>query len=189
MTTSPTSKIEGNTITDLWTSNGGGIGILVGTRDGGTHGDNTIKKNKVEGTLFVYTADVGGYDGVGIVLFTDIPGPGDLTGNKIEGNKIDLISDTPGTVNVNGIELTDGRPTSVLRGVISGNTVKKNKIGTIGGDGIVVTGSPGNTFEKNKIGTSGGAGIFDDTVGTGTGSTDNTYKKNKCDTSSPAGLC
>lgn len=184
-------KIEKNEITDLWAANGGGIAIFVGAFDGGSYSGHTIKKNEISGTVTVLPGDYGGYDASGIVLYADFrwgrAGATALTGNKIEKNEIDLVSDTPGVVNVNAIEITESAV--IHTGVISGNTIKKNKISDIGGSGIVVTGSPGNTFEKNKVGSSGVFDIFDDTTGSGTAGTGNTYKKNKCATSSPAGLC
>ncbi|MEX0825256.1 MAG: hypothetical protein WD184_00625 [Acidimicrobiia bacterium] len=182
--------IDHNTLTDLWTFCGGGIGILAGGFDGGAHGDNEISHNEVSGTLHVSSGDCGGYDGTGIVLFADFrsgrAGATSLSGNTIHHNTVELVSDTPGVVNVNGFELTDTRDTVP---VITGNNLSHNQVPSIGDDGFTVSGAPGNFFGFNKIGVSGGFDISDDTLGAGTGGTANTWDKNRCDTSSPGGLC
>jgi len=147
-------EIDGNVITNLWTLNGGGIGILVGTRYGATVTGNTITNNKISGTLSVYPADSGGYDGTGIVLYTDFrwgfPG-GIVTGSLVEGNEISMVSDTPGVVNFSGIELTDTRGDD-NNPAIYGNQVTYNSVKSNSRIGIYVSaGTTGNNINFNSI--------------------------------------
>jgi hypothetical protein len=186
-------KIRRNKIVDLWTLNGGGIGILIGgNNEEGSFEGNVVSNNEITGTLQVCNCDSGGYDGTGIVLYADFRwgrgGAEELTNNRIRKNEISLVSDTPGVVNVNGLEITDTRDTPEPA-VIFGNVVKKNDIEGVSGDGIAVTGATGNLFKKNDIEESGGFDASDDTTGAGTAGTANTWDDNDCDTSSPAGLC
>ena len=105
--------ISHNDILDLRTFNGGGIGILAGSRFNGIVNDNTISHNKISGTLHVDPNDGGGYCGTGIVLYADyrwgFPGADEIAHNRIVQNKISLTSDTPEVVPVVAIELTDTR--------------------------------------------------------------------------------
>lgn len=124
-------KIEHNEIIDLQTLNGGGIGILIGDnslRTGGIFG-NVISHNTIKGTLKVWSGDGGGYDGTGIVLFSDERGSRvgaeSIHNNMVSFNKISLTSDTPGVVDVNAIELTDTQNIEDTN-LIFDNTVKKN---------------------------------------------------------------
>jgi hypothetical protein len=184
-------QIKKNRILDLWTLNGGGIGILVGGNDGDAHLGNVISRNKILGTLKVCSCDHGGYDGTGIVLYADFrwsDGADELTQNRIRKNKILLMSDTPTVVNANGIELTDSRD-DPSPPVIFGNRVTDNDIKGVSGNGIVVSGTPNNLFKKNDIQDSDGFDAFDDTTGDGTAGTANIWDDNDCDTSSPAGIC
>ena len=102
--------IEHNKIEDLWTLNGGGIGILVGGFDGSMIHSHVVSHNDVRGMLQVWSGDGGGYDGTGIVMFADFrfgrPGPSSISGNTIEHNKVELVSDAQSVVNANGIEVT-----------------------------------------------------------------------------------
>lgn len=108
-------EISHNTIKDLRTSNGGGIGILAGCVLGGDSGDNVISHNEITGTLHVYSLDGGGYNGTGVVLYADFrwapayPGADAIAYNRVVKNKISLVSDTPDVVDVCAIELTDTR--------------------------------------------------------------------------------
>ncbi len=106
-------EITHNTITNLRTRCGGGIGILVGDYSGGIVTDNVVSHNTIRGTLHVSNGDCGGYNGTGIVLFADFrwgsPGAESIEYNRVVKNKVSLVSDTPTTVNVAGIELTEAR--------------------------------------------------------------------------------
>jgi len=104
-------EISHNVITDLRTANGGGIGIIIAERLGGTVSDNVVSHNKIAGTLHVWEFDGGGYAGSGIVLFADFrsgqPGAVSITGNRVVKNKVSLVSDTPAVVEVVAFELTE----------------------------------------------------------------------------------
>ena len=54
--------ITHNTILDLRTNNGGGIGILIGDYLGGTVTGNVIAHNEIRGTVRVPASDGGGYN-------------------------------------------------------------------------------------------------------------------------------
>lgn len=70
-------QISHNVITDLLTRDGGGIGILIADYLGGEVKDNVVSHNKISGTLYVGgwyedpDQEQGGYNGSGIVLYTD----------------------------------------------------------------------------------------------------------------------
>ena len=105
-------NINYNTITDLRTRNGGGIGILVGDYLGGTVNDNEISHNTILGTLHVYSGDGGGYAGSGIVIYADFRwggvGAEAITNNFVTHNSISMDSDNPAVVDINAFELTEG---------------------------------------------------------------------------------
>ena len=104
-------EISHNTITNLRSANGGGIGILVADASGGIVSDNIVSHNTISGMLHVAPCDGGGYDGTGIVLFADWrygrAGAFSIDDNHIVKNKISLASDNPTVVNVHAIELTE----------------------------------------------------------------------------------
>lgn len=106
-------EITHNRITDLRTRSGGGIGIIVADRFGGTVAHNLISHNKINGTVYVDPEDCGGYNGSGIVLYADfrwgMAGSQALKENRVVQNKISLVSDTPDVVDVVAFELTDSR--------------------------------------------------------------------------------
>jgi hypothetical protein len=157
-------QIRDNQITDLWTLNGGGIGILVGANDGSTVQDNIVSDNQIDGTLYVYSGDGGGYDGTGIVLYADYRWAylgGTIADNVISGNDISMISDTPGVVNISGIELTDtsgndGSPS------ISNNQVVWNSVHANSDDGIAVSAgtATSNDINFNDIYGNTGLGLW-----------------------------
>jgi hypothetical protein len=105
--------ISHNTITDLRTRNGGGIGILVADYAGGIVSNNIVAHNKISGTLHVYPNDGGGYNGSGIVLYADFrwggAGADEIKDNRVVKNKVSLVSDNPDVVDVVAFELTDTR--------------------------------------------------------------------------------
>jgi hypothetical protein len=104
-------EISHNSIMDLRTRCGGGIGIMVADFSGGTVVDNVVSHNKIYGTLHVSEGDCGGYNGSGIVLFADFRwealGADSITGNRVVKNKVSLVSDTPAVVDVVALELTE----------------------------------------------------------------------------------
>ena len=106
-------EISHNTISDLRTRNGGGIGIMVADYTGGVVKDNVISHNTIAGTLFVHPDDGGGYNGSGIVLYADFrwgrAGAEEISNNRVVKNKVSLVSNTPGVVDVAAFELTDTR--------------------------------------------------------------------------------
>jgi hypothetical protein len=106
-------EISHNTITDLRTRNGGGIGILVADYSGGVVEDNVVSHNKVTGVLHVHPNDGGGYNGSGIVLYADfrwgMAGAEEISNNQVVKNTVSLVSDTPNVVDVAAFELTDTR--------------------------------------------------------------------------------
>ena len=105
--------ITHNTILDLRTSCGGGIGILIGDYAGGTVTGNVIAHNEVRGRVRVPSDDCGGYRAPGIVLFADWRYPGDagatITLNRVVKNRVLVSSDDPALVTVEGVELSDTR--------------------------------------------------------------------------------
>ena len=124
-------KIRFNDITNLWTLNGGGIGILIGDNHitGGAVMNNVVSFNKISGVLAVLPGDGGGYCGTGIVLYSDSrrgPAEDDISGNRVTRNKVSLMSDTPGLVDVVAIELTDTANSDPA--VVFGNTIGFNDL-------------------------------------------------------------
>jgi hypothetical protein len=187
--------IEHNKITDLWSRCGGGIGIIVGGNDGVTSVvDNVIDHNDVKGTLFVSPSDCGGYTGVGITLYADFrygrPGAPTISNNNIDHNKVDLVSDTPAVVDVDGIEITDTRADDNYPAV-PGNSIAHNDIKGAPAIGIWSSaGTSGNAFTDNKVKGATDLSCQDQSIGAGTAGTANTWDKDKGDTpSDPAGIC
>ena len=123
-------KIRRNTITDLRTRCGGGIGILVGDYSGGVVSGNVVSHNKISGVLHVSDGDCGGYNGSGIVLFADFrwggAGAAEIKDNRVVKNKVSLASDTPEVVDVVAFELTDTRDDGNLDCVIYDNVIGFN---------------------------------------------------------------
>jgi hypothetical protein len=105
--------ISHNTITDLRTNNGGGIGILIADFSGGTVSGNVVSHNKITGKLHVDPADGGGYNGSGIVIYADFrwgwAGAVEISNNRVVQNDVSMVSDTPGVVDIAAFELTDTR--------------------------------------------------------------------------------
>ena len=121
--------ISHNTINDLRTRCGGGIGILIGDYNGRNIQDNVVAHNKITGTLHVSAGDCGGYNGTGIVLYSDSRfgrvGAASIAYNRVVKNSVGLASDTPTVVDVAAIELTD---TSELVGVIHDDAIGFNDL-------------------------------------------------------------
>ena len=108
-------EITHNTITDLRTRCGGGIGILIGdyaaTPDGIT--DNVVSHNTINGQLNVPEDDCGGYSGSGIVLYADFRfgriGATSIEFNRVVKNKVDMVSSRPALVDIVAFEMSDTR--------------------------------------------------------------------------------
>lgn len=143
--------ISHNQITNLRTACGGGIAILVGDFSGGTVQDNIVAHNVISGTLLVSDGDCGGYNGTGIVLFADFrgtrTGADSISFNRVVKNKISLVSDTPGVVDVAAIELTDTRDDSSLA-VIVDNAIGFNDLR---GTTLQIALTPENLDDVNDI--------------------------------------
>lgn len=198
-------RIEKNTIRDLWTLSGGGIGILAGSASGAQAKNNVVSRNRILGQVYVNPDDCGGYDGTGIVLYADHRWGrtgGDVSGNWVAKNKISLSSDTPDIVDVIAIELTDtsGGGTDITDNKISKNDIEDTSWG------IFLTGACYNVILKNEIEDSDHVGIMldedscynllvkNEVEGSGEVDikdlgTDNVWKDNECDTCYPEGLC
>jgi len=162
-------QIRDNQITDLWTLNGGGIGILIGANDGSTVQDNVVSDNQISGTLSVYSGDGGGYDGTGIVLYADfrVYSGGIVTNTMVSGNDISMVSDTPGVVNFNGIELTDTRDSDGNPASVYGNQVTQNDVLGSSGNGVLVSaGTTDNHINYNNIDGNQGYGVLYSGTGT-----------------------
>lgn len=106
-------QVAYNEIIDLRTLNGGGIGILVGSRLGLDITDNLVAHNKINGTVYMGAGELGGYNATGIVLFADFrwgaAGASSIAYNQVVKNKIALKSEKPSLVDVVAVELTDTR--------------------------------------------------------------------------------
>jgi hypothetical protein len=143
--------ISHNDIVDLRSRNGGGIGILIGDYAGGTVENNIVSYNNISGTLFVYPADGGGYNGSGIVLYADFrwgaTGSHGIKNNTIVHNKISLVSDTPDVVDVAAFEMTDTRDDENFA-VIIDNVVGFNDFR---GTAIQIVLTPENLGDSNDI--------------------------------------
>jgi len=119
--------ISHNEINGLRTMNGGGIGILLGSRAGDTADNSLVSYNRIRGTLSVWSEDGGGYNGSGVVLYADFRwgglGASQITGNRVTHNTIGLVSDDPEVVDVVALELTD---TSGASDIICDNAIGFN---------------------------------------------------------------
>jgi len=106
-------QIRHNIISDLRTRCGGGIGILIADRTGGTVEGNIVEHNKIEGTLYVDPSDCGGYDGSGIVLYADFRwgrmGATSIKDNFVLHNSASVVSNDKDVVDIVAMELTDSR--------------------------------------------------------------------------------
>ena len=125
--------VANNKIINLYTSCGGGIGILLADRGNGTVIDNLVEHNDITGTLFVDPDDCGGYAGSGIVLYSDrrwsFEGTQSIHNNFITRNSVSLVSDNSTLVDVWAFEMTDafdGSETPYDDERISDNAVTHN---------------------------------------------------------------
>ena len=121
--------ISHNEIVDLQTDCGGGIGILIGDWQATPSGvvDNLVAHNRISGTLYVAPGDCGDYAGAGIVIYADFrwgaPGAVALAYNRVTKNRVAIVSDNPGLVDINAFEMTDTRH---VPGVVFENAVGFN---------------------------------------------------------------
>jgi hypothetical protein len=108
---------------------GGGIGILISDRNGGTASNNVVSFNKITGTLKVADGDPGGYSGNGILLLADFrgsySGAKDIEQNNVIKNKVNLTSDNPDAVDVAAFALTESENTTGVN-VIHDNVIGYN---------------------------------------------------------------
>lgn len=106
-------EISHNTIKDLRSACGGGIGILISGYDfeGGVVTGNIVLHNKISGSLHVPAGDCGGYSGAGLVHFADFrigsTGTESFRTASFVDNYVSLLSDTPDFVGVVALELTE----------------------------------------------------------------------------------
>jgi len=120
-----------NVFTDLRTRCGGGIAILVGDYAQREVRNNIVSHNVIAGQLHVSSTDCGGYNGTGIVLYSDNRfgrlGAKTITDNGVVLNRIDMTLDDPRSggnpVDIVAFELTD---TSLSDTVITGNVIAFN---------------------------------------------------------------
>lgn len=153
-------EIGHNDIVNLKTRNGGGIGILIGDFTGGTVGNNVISFNNISGTLYAGgwyedpSAEKGGYNGSGIVLYADFrwgsAGALQINNNKVTHNKVSMVSDTPNVVDIAAFEMTDSRDdvAAVPYPVIFDNSIGFNDFrGTV----LQIVLTPENLSEYNSI--------------------------------------
>jgi hypothetical protein len=168
-----------NEIVDLRSSNGGGIGVLVGDYMGGVVTDNVVSHNKLSGTLHVASNDGGGYNGSGIVLYADfrwgMPGSQAIYGNRVTKNKVSLASDNPEMVDVAAVELTEATAVPLANPVVYDNAVGFNDLrGTE--LQIVLTpetlDNPANAISKN-LGENRGKGLHPSVFNPGLGKVKN----------------
>lgn len=125
-------QISHNTINDLRTLCGGGIGIIVGDFGGRDVLSNVISHNRISGTLNVALDDCGGYSGTGIVLYADYrnsrSGAQAISDNRIVKNKISLTSNAPNVVDAVAIELTEAEAPDPADHVITDNAIGFNDL-------------------------------------------------------------
>jgi hypothetical protein len=145
-------EITHNDITDLRTSCGGGIGILVGDYNGGSVTDNVVSHNRIHGTLRVADDDCGNYNGSGIVVYADYRwgrlGSTQIAFNRIVKNDISLTSDNPSLVDVVALELTEASAAPLAAHVIHDNAIGFNDCR---GTTLQVVLSPEDLADVNSI--------------------------------------
>lgn len=154
-------SITHNVINGLRTSNGGGIGIFVGTYTLlSTANDSLIAHNKITGQVIAPCGEQGGYSTPGIALMSDgrQDPAGPVTGNRIIKNKIslELVLPDPTTCTIIpnemvcvGIELTDFALYTGPLPDLKGNKVGFNDVrGVIG---IPIALNPDDTVANENV--------------------------------------
>lgn len=131
-------EIRRNRIKNLRTRSGGGIAVFIGDFEATPAGitENYVVDNKIYGTVYVSTGDIGGYNGGGIGLYADFRGPDGfgavaMSNNFLGNNKVSLISSSPGLVPVVGVELSEKDNPVPAGYVIQDNYIMLNRLGTI----------------------------------------------------------
>ena len=148
-------QVTDNRIVDLQSSNGGGIGILVGGVSQNWQGDivgNFIAGNTIQGTLHVMPGDGGGYNGSGIVLYADFrwgaQGANSIAYNQVTKNIVRIESDNPSLVDIAAVELTDTRDDPNIEPIIFNNFIGFNDLR---GTSLQLDLTPDNLDEVNWI--------------------------------------
>lgn len=144
--------ISHNTITDLRTKKGGGIGILIADFTGGYVEDNVVEHNTVSGVLTSEPGEGGGYNGSGIVLFADYrwgrKGAQRISFNRVVKNKVSLVSKADAGIDVAAFEMTDTRDDGTLPPVIVQNAIGYNDFR---GTTLQIVLTPANLDISNSI--------------------------------------
>jgi len=125
-------EISHNTIEDLRTRSGGGIGILVADYTGGVVQDNVVSHNKVSGADFRWGR----------------LGAEEISNNRVVQNKVGMMSDTPEVVNIVAFELTDSRDDPELDPVVFDNAIGFNDFR---GTELQIDITPENLVDVNTI--------------------------------------
>ncbi len=145
-------NINNNRMTDLRTSNGGGIGILIADYTGGVVQNNIVENNTIEGKLHVSPTDGGGYAGTGIVMYADFRWGGagalEIKNNIVTDNKVRLDSDNPLVVDAVGFELTDTRDDDTIDPVVLFDNIVTNNFFK---GGVSISLTPENLADYNDI--------------------------------------
>jgi len=129
-------EISHNSILGLKARNGGGIGIIVGVYNGGEVTENVISHNTISGILQVPATDGGGYNGTGIVLYSDFRwgrSGGELSLNRVVKNTVAMsANDLSGKgVDIVAYEMSESRDI-VGTPVITANAIGFNNFrGTV----------------------------------------------------------
>ncbi|UCC23397.1 MAG: hypothetical protein JSW23_04920 [Planctomycetota bacterium] len=162
-------NINHNVISGLRTSNGGGLGIFIGTRDeeGRTANNNLISHNKVTGEVVVPQEEIDAYDDLppypeagysvaGICLMSDRRSgrpAGPITENRILKNKVAISSNNPRNHPAEGIALSDlGLDEDPPVPDIADNKVAFNDVrGVTGESSVPIALSPAEVAENNEI--------------------------------------
>lgn len=144
--------ITHNEIKGLRTRNGGGIGILIGDRFGGTVEGNLVAHNKITGVLTMFVNEKGGYNGSGIVLYADFrygfPGTMAIKNNHVTKNTVAMSSENPDLVDIAAFEMTDSRNNETAEPVVFDNAIGFNDFrGTV----LQIVLTPANLDEYNSI--------------------------------------
>lgn len=150
--------VLGNTINNLRSLCGGGIGIIVGSRDGAATSGNEVTGNLVQG-LLTDDGTCTDYVGAGVAVVADFRSGqlgGPVTGNAVFDNLVTIKKKrNKQTVGVQGIQLSQlgfatGDPLTVTNNTVRVNDLSKLvaglEIGVVPSDL-----SPLNTITQNKL--------------------------------------
>jgi Right handed beta helix region len=161
-------EISDNTMHNLMTSCGGGVGILIGDYLGGTVSGNAVARNRIRGRLRVAADDCGGYNAPGILLYADFRGGAagaTIQANSVTKNRVVLtaaslrVGGPPWLVTASGIELSDTRnDPGILPPALGGNVVTFNDLRDMEVPFLFTPDEveTANTIENNYTGPGGG---------------------------------